>query len=190
VSGRMDWDRVRVEDLSRRHGSEWLSFADSEHSFADLSLESRKSAKSRKNKKKGRRTVVPVAARMVGCSCGKPVGFTGQHKKRCPLCRVQASIAVRREDHRHGQKLEVERKEPPTGNGETEPTYRKLTVKEKQGRVDGLQFEVSEKGGVSVRGLGRFPVTLYYEQWARLLDAAQRLRDFLETNKTKLKLKQ
>jgi hypothetical protein len=52
-----------------------------------------------------------------------------------------------------------------------------------------LQFEVSEKGGVSVRGLGRFPVTLYYEQWARLLDAAQRVRDFLETNKTKLKLK-
>jgi len=41
-----------------------------------------------------------------------------------------------------------------------------------------------------VYGLGRFPVTLYYEQWVRLLDAAQELRTFLEKNKDKLKLKQ
>lgn len=187
----MDWNRVRVEDLSRRHGSEWLPFADSEHSFADLSLESRNSANSRKNKKKGRQTVVPLAARMVGCSCGKKVGFSGQHKKWCPCVGFRPQlVAVRHEDHRHGEKLEFERNEPPTGNGETEPSYRKPTVREKQGRVSGLQFDISEKGGISVRGLGRFPVTLDYEQWARLLDAAQRLYDFLETNKTKLKLKQ
>jgi hypothetical protein len=48
---------------------------------------------------------------------------------------------------------------------------------------------VGEKGGVSVYGLGRFPVTLYYEQWIRLLDIAGELREFLETNKSKLKLK-
>jgi hypothetical protein len=42
----------------------------------------------------------------------------------------------------------------------------------------------------TVYGLGRFPVTLYYEQWVRLLDVAQELRDFLETNKAKLKLKE
>jgi hypothetical protein len=53
-----------------------------------------------------------------------------------------------------------------------------------------LQFKVSEKGGVSVYGLGRFPVTLYYEQWVRLLDAAQELRDFLQKNKAQLKLKE
>lgn len=52
-----------------------------------------------------------------------------------------------------------------------------------------LEFRVSEKGGVSAYGLGRFPVTLYYEQWIRLLDAGQDLRDFLETNKSRLKLK-
>jgi len=52
-----------------------------------------------------------------------------------------------------------------------------------------LEFKVGEKGGVSVYGLGRFPVTLYYEQWVRLLDAAARLRAFLEENKSKLKLK-
>jgi hypothetical protein len=52
-----------------------------------------------------------------------------------------------------------------------------------------LEFRVSEKGGVSVYGLGRFPVTLYYEQWQRLLGTADELRNFLEENKGKLKLK-
>jgi hypothetical protein len=52
-----------------------------------------------------------------------------------------------------------------------------------------LQFKVGEKGGVSVYGLGRFPVTLYYEQWTRLLDAGEDLRAFLEANKSRLKLK-
>ena len=52
-----------------------------------------------------------------------------------------------------------------------------------------LEFKVSEKGGVSVYGLGRFPVTLYYEQWTRLLDAGEDLRAFLEANKSSLKLK-
>jgi hypothetical protein len=52
-----------------------------------------------------------------------------------------------------------------------------------------LEFRVGEKGGVSVYGLGRFPVTLYYEQWIRLLDTADTLRAFLEENKHRLKLK-
>ncbi len=53
----------------------------------------------------------------------------------------------------------------------------------------GLEFRVSEKGGISVYGLGRFPVTLYYEQWTRLLARADELRTFIEENKGKLKLK-
>jgi hypothetical protein len=53
-----------------------------------------------------------------------------------------------------------------------------------------LEFKVGAKGGVSVYGLGRFPVTLYYEQWTRLLDAAEGLRSFLEENKSSLKLKE
>jgi len=62
--------------------------------------------------------------------------------------------------------------------------------KEKTGRPRGsLEFRVGEKGGVSVYGLGRFPVTLYYEQWVRLLDAADNLRKFLEENKSRLKLR-
>ena len=78
-----------------------------------------------------------------------------------------------------------------------EPTYeelkaRLLELEKQQGgarRTSSLEFRVSEKGGVSVYGLGRFPVTLYYEQWIRLLDAAEQLRQFLEENKSKLKLK-
>ena len=52
-----------------------------------------------------------------------------------------------------------------------------------------LDFKVGDKGGVSVYGLGRFPVTLYYEQWIKLLDAADDLRQFLEANKSRLKLR-
>ena len=56
-------------------------------------------------------------------------------------------------------------------------------------KATALEFRVSEKGAVSVYGLGRFPVTLYYEQWSRLLDHADALRAFIEKNKSKLKLK-
>ena len=52
-----------------------------------------------------------------------------------------------------------------------------------------LEFKVGKKGGVSVYGLGRFPVTLYFEQWQRLLDAADELREFLDENRPQLKLK-
>jgi hypothetical protein len=80
------------------------------------------------------------------------------------------------------------------GDSMPEPTYEELKAKlaeleTKQQRTGVLQFKVSEKGGVSVYGLGRFPVTLYYEQWIRLLEASPKLREFLEENKSKLKLK-
>lgn len=52
-----------------------------------------------------------------------------------------------------------------------------------------LTFKVSEKGAVSVYGNGRWPVTQYYEQWVRLLNAADDLRAFLEANKERLKMK-
>ena len=79
----------------------------------------------------------------------------------------------------------------------SEPSYEELKARlqelekqvETKKRSGAMEFRVSEKGGVSVYGLGRFPVTLYYEQWTRLLDAAETLRQFLEENKSKLKLK-
>jgi len=77
-----------------------------------------------------------------------------------------------------------------------EPSYEELKARlaelEKQGgarRTGSLEFRVGEKGGVSVYGLGRFPVTLYYEQWIRLLDAAADLRKFLDASKAEGKLK-
>ena len=48
---------------------------------------------------------------------------------------------------------------------------------------------MSEKGGVSVYGLGRFPVTLYKEQWTKLLDMAEEIRTFLKENDARLKTK-
>jgi hypothetical protein len=59
----------------------------------------------------------------------------------------------------------------------------------KRGREKGLSLKVSEKGGVSVYGLGRFPVTLYKEQWLRLLDLSEEIRAFITANDSKLKAK-
>ena len=53
----------------------------------------------------------------------------------------------------------------------------------------GLSMKVSPKGALSVYGMGRFPVTLYKEQWARLLDAADDIRTFLKENDAQLKSK-
>jgi hypothetical protein len=50
-------------------------------------------------------------------------------------------------------------------------------------------MKVSEKGGVSVYGLGRFPVTLYKEQWLRLLEMADEIRQFIAENEARLKSK-
>lgn len=78
----------------------------------------------------------------------------------------------------------------------SEPTYDELKAQlaalrkqSGQKRSGILDFRVGEKGGVSVYGLGRFPVTLYYEQWIRLLGAADELKKFLEEQKSEGKLK-
>ena len=60
-------------------------------------------------------------------------------------------------------------------------------LKSQRGRS--VSLKVSEKGGVSVYGLGRFPVTLYTEQWSRLLDMADDIRTFIRENDAKLKAK-
>ncbi len=52
-----------------------------------------------------------------------------------------------------------------------------------------LYFKVSAKGAVSLYGLGRYPVTLYYEQWLKVLERVDQLRSFLEANKPSLRLK-
>jgi hypothetical protein len=59
----------------------------------------------------------------------------------------------------------------------------------KAGHAKGVSLKVSEKGGVSVYGLGRFPVTLYKEQWTRLLDMSEDIRTFIKDNDSRLKTK-
>ena len=54
----------------------------------------------------------------------------------------------------------------------------------------GAHLRVSDKGGISVYGLGRFPVTLYKEQWLRLLDMADEIRTFIRDHEGQLKTKQ
>lgn len=59
----------------------------------------------------------------------------------------------------------------------------------KKTSAKGLSLKVSEKGGLSVYGLGRFPVTLYKEQWRKLLDMADDIRAFIQANDAQLKTK-
>lgn len=60
----------------------------------------------------------------------------------------------------------------------------------KKRRSNAVSMKVSEKGAVSVYGLGRFPVTLYQEQWEKLLSMAEEIKAFISENKSKLKVKE
>ncbi|MEP6605995.1 MAG: hypothetical protein ABJA60_07730 [Nitrosospira sp.] len=59
----------------------------------------------------------------------------------------------------------------------------------KKGASTGITMKVSEKGALSVYGMGRFPVTLYKEQWLKLLDMSDSIRAFIAANEGKLKSK-
>ena len=63
-------------------------------------------------------------------------------------------------------------------------------LKQKQQRGIAVSMKVSEKGAVSVYGLGRFPVTLYQEQWVKLLALSGDIKDFIDANKATLKVKE
>ena len=59
----------------------------------------------------------------------------------------------------------------------------------KKGAAKGVSMKVSEKGGLSVYGLGRFPITLYQEQWTKLLDMSEDIRAFIASHQGELKAK-
>jgi hypothetical protein len=59
----------------------------------------------------------------------------------------------------------------------------------KQGAASSIRMKVSEKGALSIYGMGRFPVTLYKEQWLRLLDMSADIRAFIAANEAQLKAK-
>jgi hypothetical protein len=60
----------------------------------------------------------------------------------------------------------------------------------KKGAAAGLRMKVSEKGALSIYGMGRFPVTLYKEQWLKLLNMADDIRAFITANDAQLKAKE
>ena len=60
----------------------------------------------------------------------------------------------------------------------------------RRGASSGIRIKVSEKGAVSIYGMGRFPVTLYKEQWLKLLDMADEIRAFIAANESQLKAKE
>ena len=59
----------------------------------------------------------------------------------------------------------------------------------KKGTSSGVRMKVSEKGALSIYGMGRFPVTLYKEQWLKLLDMSDEIRAFIAANEAQLKAK-
>jgi hypothetical protein len=60
----------------------------------------------------------------------------------------------------------------------------------KKGSSQGVRMKVSEKGAVSIYGMGRFPVTLYQEQWLKLLEMSDEIRAFIAANEAQLKKKE
>jgi hypothetical protein len=82
---------------------------------------------------------------------------------------------------------------PAMSNEDMEAELKRLREENerlKKRTAKGVSMKVSEKGAVSVYGLGRFPVTLYQEQWTKLLDMADEIRAFIAENKDKLKVKE
>ena len=67
---------------------------------------------------------------------------------------------------------------------------RKENAALKKGAAKGVSMKVSEKGGLSVYGMGRFPVTLYKEQWLKLLDLSDEIRTFIAAHDGELKSKE
>lgn len=65
------------------------------------------------------------------------------------------------------------------------------TLKTKKPGAGGtLSMKVSEKGALSIYGMGRFPVTLYKEQWTKLLGIAEEIKTFIKENDGRLKTKE
>jgi hypothetical protein len=60
----------------------------------------------------------------------------------------------------------------------------------KRGAASGIRMKVSEKGALSIYAMGHFPVTLYKEQWLKLLDMSAEIRAFITANETQLKTKE
>lgn len=64
------------------------------------------------------------------------------------------------------------------------------SLKQKKPVGGSLSMKVSEKGALSIYGMGRFPVTLYKEQWLKLLGISEEIKQFIKDNESTLKAKE
>jgi hypothetical protein len=94
-------------------------------------------------------------------------------------CKMKMCEGNRRKEAMSGSEMEAELERLRAENAQ-------LKSKDKSG----LTLKVSEKGGVSLYGMGRFPVTLYKEQWLRILSSAPEIEAFIRENDSKLKTKE
>ena len=88
--------------------------------------------------------------------------------------------------------LKIFGKTPPRSDEEMKAELDRLRSENaalKKGAATGISMKVSEKGGLSVYGMGRFPITLYKEQWLKLLDMSDAIRSFIAANDAALKTK-
>jgi hypothetical protein len=110
MSGKMNWDRVRSENRADLHGSEHIDAASRVLTSTGQLTPPAKPGKKYKIKR-GRKGISQSVRPMPGCTCGKPVGFTGQHKAICPLCDKQ----------RKTQPLHTNPPSPDSGSSTTPP---------------------------------------------------------------------
>lgn len=97
---------------------------------------------------------------------------------------LRAEVERLRADHEELKRLFEEEVLKPKERLKTE------TEALKQSGRGALSLRISEKGALSVYGLGRFPVTLYKEQWLRLLNITDEIRTFIQQNEGSLKAKE
>jgi hypothetical protein len=90
MSGKMKWDRVQVESRAHSHGSEWIN---SDSRILTSSGQLAPVAKAKNKSRSTFRSTSKSFSPMVGCTCQKSTGFTGQHKQKCPLNRKNRGIA-------------------------------------------------------------------------------------------------
>ena len=116
---------------------------------------------------------------------------TNPGPKRKPLLRKASECRTRR---RNGCDTEQPARIVKMSDKDLQSELERLRAENealKQGRRAGsVMIKVSEKGAVSVYGLGRFPVTLYQEQWLKLLAMADEIKHFIEENRGRLKVKE
>src|SRR6478672_3829375 len=109
---------------------------------------------------------------VIGTPCPPQARFGPRHRK----CLVRLTLLKGKAMSDEEMKAELER-------------LRNENAALKKGASTGLRMKVSEKGAVSIYGMGRFPVTLYKEQWLKLLDMSADIRAFIAANDAQLKKK-